>query len=181
MKKLKKIGVQTIQTLLMCLILSLVCEGCNAKVFQKKKSMYESIDSVMRAEIGDSLTGIMLGATNIIADRVVASNDSVTVLSSHKLNKEEKTLTKFLLATQEEFGKVGIIFGMPAPSLRLTFIRKKSAVSAEYDFGKHLVILKGADGKEVTRYQTTDNLFLKLAMTFFPNDDFLTLLLKQNG
>ena len=82
MKRFKiKLGIQTLQTLLVCVALSLICAGCNAKVPKKSASMYEMIDSVMRTEIGDSLCSIMLEAKRIDAEHY-CPRKSVNILGS---------------------------------------------------------------------------------------------------
>ena len=172
-------GIQTVQTLLICLTLSLISEGCSAKVPQKKTNMYESIDSVMRAEIGDSLTSLILDAKNIVAERIKQIGDSVDVIASKRLGSADATVTKFLLASYENYNDACIVFGKISPNLRLKFSKRKSICYVYFDFGMRLLVVKNAENEELKRCVLTNNVFLKFANLLFPNDEFLTFLLNN--
>lgn len=176
MKKSKKIGFQTTQTLLICVILSLVCGGCNAKVPQKTANMYEQIDSVMRAEIGDSLCSIILNAKRIVADRINMIDDSVAVIASKKISSADAAIVKFLFASDENYNDAGKVFGKFSPSMRFKFSKRKQSCYAYFDFNMQLLVIKNANDEEIKRCILSNKDFLKLANLLFPNDEFLTFI-----
>lgn len=174
-----KIGIQSIQTLLVCVTLTLICDGCDAKVPKKSINMYEAIDSVMKSEIGDSLCSIMLNAKKIEADRINMIDDSVAVLASKKMNITNIAITKFLFASYENYADAGKAFGKFSPSIRIKFSKKKQSCYAYFDFSLQLLVIKNANDKELKRCILTSRDFLKLANLLFPNDEFLTFLLNN--
>ncbi len=178
MKKVK-IGIRTLQTLLVCVALSLICDGCDAKAPQKKVCMYETIDSVMRSEIGDSLCSIMLNAKRIEAERINLINDSIVILSSKKMNAANTAITKFLFASYENYSDAGKAFGKFSPSIRLKFSKRRKSCYAYFDFSLQLLVIKNANDEELKRCVLTKKDFLKLANLLFPDDEFLTFILNN--
>ena len=178
MKKVK-IGIQTLQTLLICVALSLICDGCDAKVLQKKVSMYEAIDSAMRSEIGDSLCSIMLNARRIEVERINLINDSIVVLSSKKMNATNTAITKFLFASYENYSDAGKAFGKFSPNIRLKFSKRRKSCYAYFDFSLQILVIKNANDEELKRCVLANRDFLKLANLLFPADEFLTFILNN--
>lgn len=174
-----KIGIQSIQTLLVCVTLTLICDGCDAKEPKKSMNMYEAIDSVMKSEIGDSLCSLMLNAKRIEAERIKMIDDSVAVLASQKMNTTNIAITKFLFASYENYSDAGKVFGKFSPSIRIKFSKRKQSCYAYLDFSLQLLVIKNAHNEELKRCVLTSRDFLKLANLLFPNDDFLTFILNN--
>lgn len=175
---MKKLGF-FIETTFVCLIMTMACVGCYAVDHKKVKSMYTSIDSTMRAEIGDSIASIIMDANRVIAERTNISGDSIKVISAKKLKPTEVSVAKFLFAANENYGYTATIFGRLSPNIRLIFIKKKATCTAYFDFGQKLMIIKNGEDKEIKRSILKDRQFLKLANIFFQNDEFLTFLMNN--
>lgn len=176
---MKKVNRQTVQTFLLCAILSLCCVGCSAKGIKKGKSMYASIDSVMREGIGDSLSSIILDANRVIVDRIHLVEDSIIVLKSKKLSSSDATVTKFLFVSYENYSDASKVYGKLSPNIRIKFCRKRQVCYVYMDFSMQILIFKNSDNQEMKRCVLNNKCFLKLANIIFPNDEFLTFILNS--
>lgn len=167
------------QTFLLLAILSLICEGCSAQT-AKSSSMFAPIDSVMRVEVGDSISSLILNSKQIIAERILVKNDTLSIKAKKKLKGEEGSIVKFLFVTNEEFRDSAVVFGKFSPSLRLTFkMSKKVYCTAYVDFGLKQIALRDSNGKDIKMFGMKDSRYLKLANVLFPGDEFLTFMLNQ--
>lgn len=177
---MKHLSIQTIQMTLMCIVFSLVCEGCNAKSGKFETSMFAPIDSVIRAEVGDSISSLIIGSNNIVAERVLLKNDSLSVVKKRKLKKDEISIVKFLFLTTEEFCDSAVVFGRFSPSIRLTFkVSKKVFCTAYIDFGLRQVVLRDSKDKDIKQFGIKDDRYIKFANIIFPDDQFLLFMQKQ--
>ena len=176
---MKHLSFKTMQATLLCAILSLICTGCNAQT-GKSSSMFAPIDSTMRAEVGDSISAIILKSKKIFAERVVQKNDTLTVQSKKKLKGEEASIVKFLFAVNESFTDSAVVFGKFSPSIRLTFyVSKKVYCTAYVDFGLKQIALRDKKGNTIKMFGLKDDSFIKFTNVIFPNDKFLMFMLNQ--
>lgn len=176
---MKHLSFRTMQATLLCVILSLICSGCSAQT-GKSTSMFAPIDSTMRAEVGDSISMIILKSKKIVAERVVLKNDTLSVQSKKKLKGEEASIVKFLFAVNESFTDSAVVFGKFSPSIRLTFaVSKKVYCTAYVDFGLKQISLKDKKGDIIKMFGLKDDSFIKFANVLFPNDEFLMFMLNQ--
>ena len=177
---MKHLSIQTIQMTLMCIVFSLVCEGCHAKSGKFETSMFAPIDSVIRAEVGDSISSLMLSSKTIVAERILLKNDSLSVVKKKKLKRDEISILKFLFVTTEEFRDSAVVFGKFSPSIRLTFkVSKKVFCIAYVDFGLRQIVLRDSNGKDIKKFGIKDDRYIKFANVIFPDDKFLSFMQKQ--
>lgn len=164
---------------LFCTIFSLLCEGCCAQT-SNSSSMFAPIDSVMRVEVGDSISSLILNSKQIMAERILAKSDSLSVIVKKKLKDEEASIVKFLFATNEEFRDSAVVFGKFSPSIRFIFKKSKKIYCTAYvDFGLKQIALRDSGGKDIKMFGIKDNRYIKLANILFPGDDFLSFMLNQ--
>ena len=171
-----KIGIRNIFT---CLIFSLICAGCNAKDVKCKRSMYAVIDSTMRAEIGDSISAIVCNSKKVVVERIKEKNGSVELLSSQKLSGQECSLLTFLIVSNDGYGHLSRVFGLFRPNVRFVFYKKKSNVQVEIDFGLKQICFKKANGDIIKMFDLKGDELLKFCNVLFPDDDYLSFLLKK--
>ena len=177
---MKNLSIKTAQTFLLCAILSLICEGCSAQT-GKSSSMFAPIDSTMRAAVGDSISALILNSKQIMAERILVKNDSLTVSAKKKLKNDEASIVKFLFVTNEEFRDSAVVFGKFSPSIRLTFkVSKKVFCTAYVDFGLRQIALRDRNGKNIKMFGIKDDRYIKFANVIFPDDKFLTFMQNQN-
>ena len=176
---MKQLSFKTMQTFHLFAILSLICEGCSAQT-SNSSSMFAPIDSVMRVEVGDSISSLILNSKQIMAERILIKNDSLSVIAKKKLKDEEASIVKFLFATNEEFRDSAVVFGKFSPSIRFTFKKSKKIYCTAYvDFGLKQIALRDSSGKDIKMFGIKDNRYIKLANVLFPGDEFLTFMLNQ--
>lgn len=168
-----------IETTFVCLFLTMVCVGCHAANHKKVINMYTSIDSTMRAEIGDSISSIILDANKVIAERINMNGDSITVISTKKLKATEFSVAKFLFAANENYANAATVFSRVSPNIRLIFSKKKATCTVYFDFGQKLMVIKNGEDKEIKRSILKDRQFLKLANILFAKDDYFTFLMNN--
>jgi hypothetical protein len=142
--------------------------------------MFAPIDSVMRSEVGDSISALILNSKQILAERILVKNDTLTVSVKKKLKNEEAGIVKFLFATNEEFRDSAVVFGKFSPSIRLTFkVSKKVFCTAYVDFGLKQIALRDSKGNDIKMFGIKDDRYIKFANVLFPNDKFLMFMHNQ--
>lgn len=171
-----KIGIRNIFA---CFILSLICAGCNAKGVKGTKSMYAVIDSTMRAEIGDSISAIICNSKKVVVERIKENNGNVELLSSKKLSGQDCRLLTFLIVSNDGYGHLSKVFGLFRPNVRFIFYMKKCNVQVEIDFGLKQICFKKANGDIIKMLDLKGNELLKFCNVLFPDDDYLSFLLKK--
>ena len=177
---MKHLSIWTIQVSLVCIVLSLVCGSCSAKRSKTEFSMFAPVDSVMKAEIGDSISYLIIGAKTIVAERTLLKNDSLSVIKKRKLRKDEASIMKFLFVTSEEYQDCVLAHGKFSPSICFTFkISKKVFCTAYVDFGLRQIVLCDSKKQEIKKFGIEDDRYIKLANVIFPDDKFLTFMQKQ--
>ena len=165
--------------LLLCFFLPFVCTNCDAKDKKPKRTRYAQIDSIMTSSIGDSISSIIYNANYVVAERMNVNNDTVTVIKSKKLDAEERGVLRFLMASSEKYVGDAVVFGQFSPNIRLTFKVKKTVCIILMDFGLKQSIIKDASGRDVAKFGLTDDGFLKFVNILFPDDKYLSFLLKH--
>lgn len=176
---MKHLRIKTLQKFLLCTILSLLCEGCSAQT-GKSSSIFAPIDSTMRASVGDSISTLILNSKQIIVERVLFKNDTLTISAKKKLRNEEASIVKFLFVTNEEFHDSSVVFGKFSPNIRLTFkISKKVFCTAFVDFGLKQIALRDSKGKDIKMFGIKDDRHIKFANVIFPEDKFLMFMQNQ--
>lgn len=175
---MKHLSLQTIQMTLMCIVLSLVCEGCNAKSGKLGPSMFAPVDSVLKAELGDSISSVMLKPKTVLAQRLKVDKGTISIIKSQKLPKAEKSIISFLMATIEKNDTTTIAFGRFVPNVRYVFKSGKTLVFADIDFGLGEIQIKTEKGDIIKRFNIIDKKILEFSIVLFKEDDFLTHILK---
>ncbi len=178
---MKHLNLKTVQVIMFCGVLSFICEGCCAQTpSEKAPSMFAVIDSTMRAGIGDSISALILGSKQVIAERILVKNDSLSVTAKKKLKGEEASIVKFLFVTTEEFNDNAVVFGKFSPNIRFTFkLSKKNYCTAYLDFGLKQIVIRDSKGKDIKMFGIKDDGYIKYANVLFPNDKFLMFMLNQ--
>lgn len=166
------------QTCLMCLLLSFICEGCNAQGNRKYDGKFAPIDSVLRAELCDSVSSIILNPKTIIVQRLVVDKGEIKVTESRKLTKSEMAIVCFHMATIEEGDTAAIVFGHFIPNVRYVFKFGKKQIWADADFGLGKIYFKNDKGDIIDRFNISDKNLLKFSNTLFKEDKFLIHILK---
>lgn len=165
-------------TLLVTLLFSLT--SCNAQTEKHCYSYYMSVDSIMRSELGDSISDIIVGAKHVCMERILTKNDSVSTIKVKKLKSEERSIAKFLFVINENFNDSSVIFTKFSPSLKITFkVSKKVFCTAFVDFGTQQGVIKDDKGHEVKSFALRDDRYIKFANLIFPDDRFLSFMLNQ--
>lgn len=176
---MKKLNVQILLTFSLCVLLSLGCVSCNAKEKSPKRQLFSQIDSLMKVSIGDSISTIIYQAKQVTAERINIKNDTLSVIKKRKLDAEELSILRFLMASSEKYVGNAVVFGNFSPNVRFSFETKKAKCVVLMDFGLKQAIIKDETDREVAKFGLTDDGFLKFVNVLYPNDKFLNFLLKQ--
>lgn len=164
---------------MLCCLFSLGCVNCTAKNKFSKAERFAQIDSIMKSSIGDSISSVIYQSKQVTAERINVKNDTLTVIKLKKLDTDEQSILRFLMASSEKYVGDAVVFGHFSPNVRLTFETKKKKCIILMDFGLKQAIIKESSGKDIAKFGLTDNGFLKFVNVLFPDDQFLGFLLKQ--
>lgn len=165
---------------LACLFASANCmAGCRKASFSKRVVRYSQIDSLMKNSIGDSISALIYRSKHVTAERINIKNDTLTVLKKRKLSAEECGVLRFLMASSEKYVGNAVVFGHFSPNVRFTFETRKAKCQLLMDFGLRQAIVRDAEDKDIAKISLKEEDFLKFANTLFPDDEYLTFLLKQ--
>lgn len=169
---------RTMQTFFICAILSIFCESCSAQGKKSNALMFAPVDSVLRAELRDSVSAIILNPKTVIVQRLKVDKGIIKVTKSRKLSKSEKGIACFQMATIEEDDTATITFGRFVPNVRFVFKSGKSQIWADADFGLGKIYFKTVKGDIIKRFNISDKNLLKFSNTLFKEDEFLFHILK---
>lgn len=176
---MKKLSFKTMQTFLLCATLSLICEGCSAMGKREVSTWaYSPVDSVLRAELKDSISSVVLNPKTVLVQRLKVDKGEITVKESRKLSKSEIGVICFQMATFEESDTAAIVFGRFVPNVRYVFKAGKTQVVADVDFGLKKIYFKTAKGDVIKRFDISDKNLLKFSNILFKEDEFLIHILK---
>ena len=92
------------------------------------------------------------------------------------MSKKEAGMATFLLLASDSITHLSPVFGQYSPNVKFTFFSKKSSVVVEIDFGLQQVCFIGKDAK---KFDLRENYLLKFCNMLFPNDEYLSFLLKE--
>lgn len=165
-------------SVLLSFLLSLT--SCSAKTDIRKTIHFTPVDSIMKSELGDSISEIILGAKRIKMERTLSRNDSLLIIGSKKLKCSERSIAKFLFAIDENFNDSTVVFTQFSPSIKISFKKSKKQICTAYiDYGIKQVIIKDENEKVLKSFAIKDDRYIKFANLIFPDDSFLTFMLKQ--
>lgn len=175
---MKNLSFRTMQTFLMCAVLSLLCESCSAQGKKGNCVTFAPVDSVIRAELNDSVSSIVLNPKAVIVQRLKVDKGEIKVTESRKLSKSEMGIASFQMATIEENDTNSVVFGRFIPNVRYIFKYGKAQIWADADFGLGKIYFKNGKGEVLKRFDITDKNLLKFSNTLFKEDEFLIHILK---
>ena len=174
---MKQLSLKTMQTFLLFAILSLICEGCNARTPKNQNFiMQEMINPVLKDSLGDSICSIIVSPKKVKVERLVTNHSQPPIMSAKWLSKEEIGIATFLLMANDSITKQSPVFGKYSPNVKFSFFSKKSLVIVEVDFGLQQVCFIG---RETKKFDVRENNILKFCNMLFPNDEYLSFLLKE--
>lgn len=172
-----KFNLRTVQTLIMCATLSLICESCSATVKGSKWVSYTPIevDSTLSASYGDSIVKIIDSASLIQVSQLEIKNDSLQYVGGGKLKKQDKQMLLFLIMDESMVREAPInIFAKFCPMIKVDFETKdKKSVSLVFDFGISQWSLRNSKNKELARGVVPNKLLLKFFHSVFPKNETL--------
>lgn len=128
---------------------------------------------LLREAVGDSVANIVLKA-----NQVEISTDSC---ASIKLNTEEKTIVKYLIADTCNYSSDTKIFGEFIPYLCVKFKYRKKVVVVLYDFRLHKWMMKGTNEKLLRMYDLKSTDILRFASMALPKDKYLNEFFKEQA
>ena len=175
---MKRLNFRSMQTFLICVVLSISCKSCSAQGKRGYDRMFAPVDSVLKAELRDSVSSIVLNPKTVIVQRLKVDKGEIKVTDSRKLSKSEMGIACFQMAAIEEGDTAAIAFGRFIPNVRYVFKSGKSQILADADFGLGKIYFKNSKGEIIKRFEITDKNLLKLSSTFFKEDEFLIHILK---
>lgn len=175
---MKFLKFKSMQTFLLCAIFPLVCEGCNAKGKPEECKTFVPVDSVLKSELNDSISSIVLNPKTVTVQRLKVDKGVITVVQSRKLSKAEKGIACFQMAAIEEGDTATIVYGRFIPNVRYVFQSGKNQIFADADFGLGKIYFRTENGEVVKRFNISDKNLLKFSCMIFKDDEFLTHMLK---
>lgn len=174
---MKKLKFSTIRTLLLCVMLSFICESCNATGGKTKWVSYSPIvvDSTLSASYGDSIVKIIDKAAKIQVSQLEIKNDSLKYVGGGTLKKQDRNLLHFLVTDEEMVRKVPTnIFAKFCPMIRVDFNTKDNRMATLlFDFGLSQWSLRNAENKELAKGMTPNRQLLKFFHSVFPENETL--------
>lgn len=174
---MKHLSFKTMQTFLLFAILSLICEGCSARTPKNQNFiMNEMMNPVLKDSLGDSICNIIVSSKKVKVERLNANQSQPSKMTSKWLSKEEIGMATFLFMANDSITKQSPVFGRYSPNVKFTFFSNKSFVVVEVDFGLQQVCFIG---RETKKFDVRENYILKFCNMLFPNDEYLSFLLKE--
>ncbi len=177
---MKRINFKTVQTLIMCAALSLICESCSASGKGSKWVSYTPIevDSTLSASYGDSIVKIINAASQIQVSQLEIKNDSLQYVGGGKLKKQDKQMLLFLIMDESMVREAPInIFAKFCPMIKVDFLTKdEKSASLIFDFGISQWSLRNSNNKELARGVVPNKFLLKFFHSVFPKNETLNAL-----
>lgn len=170
---MKKTNFRMMHTFLMCTVLSLLCESCHAQAGKGNYLMFAPVDSVLRTELCDSVSSVVLNPKTVLVQRLKVDKGEISVTESRKLSKSEMGIACFQMATIEENDTTAIVFGRFIPNVRYVFKSGKTIILADADFGLGKIYFKTEKGDIIKRFDICDKNLLKFSNILFKEDEFL--------
>lgn len=160
-------------------ILLFVITTNRRKNLEVPENPYAAIDSLMRSELSDSLTNIILNAKVVKAERINVSADTIKIEKTKKLTPEQVGALKYVFATSEIHAGEVDAYHHFSPSVKLTFVNKKESCVVYFELGSKQMHVRDINDKtlKVCGYSKAD--FIKICNIIFTKDEFLTFLLNQ--
>lgn len=169
--------IKFLQTLLLCAVLSLICEGCSAQGKPSKWVSYSpvEVDSTLSASFGDSIINIINTSTKIEVSQLEIKNDSLTFVGGGRLKKQDKSLLTFLVLDEEMAKKAPTnIYAKFCPMIRVEFKTKDSrCATLFFDFGLSQWRLENASDKTLAKGVIPSRQLLKFFHSVFPKNETL--------
>lgn len=177
---MRKSRIKMFHSLLLCMMLLCACTGCHAKKHGERQfSRYLPIDTLMRKELGDSISSILLSPKSVCLQRIKVKNDTENVVTSIMLDARDIANITFLVAANDSFFKESYQYSKFSPNVRFIFKKRKSTVIYEIDFGNKLISIKNQNNNLLRIVSISDNKHLKFCLTKFSDDEFLSFLLNK--
>ena len=136
-------------------------------------------DSIVSAALGDSIFNIIKNAKSITAE-IIGYTDTIKEKTPEvKLSDENIKIIKFLLMNPQNVSSNETVFGKVLPNICFNFKYKKQICLIYFDFGLGKWQIRDVDGKLLKTFDIKSPEFVNLSSKLFPNDGYLTELLKQ--
>ena len=164
------------QTLFLCFLLLLGCSDCNARKSKKQSFMKEIISPILKDSLGDSLCSIIIDAERIKVKRLSTKTDSLEKNSTKWLSKREMGIASFLIIANSNYSHPSLVYGKYSPNVSFTFYSKKGHIDVEIDFGLKRMCFHG---EKAVFLDINEDYLLKLCNMLFPNDKYLSFILKE--
>lgn len=163
----------------MICLASLTITNCEAKSAKISEKPYAAVDSLMRAELGDSIADIILNAKQVKAERINVSLDTIKIEETKKLRPELVGALKYVFATSDIHAGNAIAYHHFSPSVRLTFSTKKETCIVLLELGSKQMQIKDIEDNTLKTCGYSKDDFIKICNVVFTKDEFLTFLLNQ--
>ena len=175
---MKNLNLRFMQTLLMCAVLSFLCESCSAQGKRSNGVTFAPVDSIIRAELSDSVSSIVLNPKAVIVQRLKVDKGKIKIIESCKLSRSEIGIASFQMATIEKNDTTSVVYGRFIPNVRYVFKSGKAQIWVDADFGLGKIYFKNSKGDIIKRFDITDKNLLKFSSILFKEDEFLIHILK---
>lgn len=149
--------------------------SCSAKNKKSEKDYtpMQRNEVMLRKAVGDSIANIVLKA-----NQIEISTDSC---ASIKLNADERSVVKYLIADTCNYSSDTKVFGEFIPYLCVKFKHRKKVVVALYDFRLHKWMMKGANENLLRMYDLKSTDILRFASIALPKDKYLNEFIKEQA
>lgn len=173
---MKQLIFKPMQTILMCAVLSVVCEGCSAQSSNSSLTLtpidsttiLTPIDSTTR----DSIYKIITEAKKVKAEVIKPTNDTTKTAKDVAIDLKSKyiPLVQFILSDPKIYRGNLTTYGHFMPCFKLTFIKKKEVCVLNFDFGLKKWNICDGDGKQIKMFDLSSDDMLRLANMLFPEN-----------
>ncbi len=127
-------------------------------------------DSVMRKAVGDSIYTIISEAKKVKAEIIRLGIDSTSLQNGFFVKDKYIPLVKFVLSDPKIYNDSTPAYGSFMPCFLLTFIKKKEACMAKYDFGLKKWAICDDKGNRLKTFDLFSDDMLRVADLLFPNN-----------
>lgn len=149
------------------LLLGSCTTGCNLHSTHPSAA---SNDTVVTHRLGDSIAHVLFHAERIKVETLRYEGDSTIATAHRSLDRGQRQLLKFILTNPEHFQTNHVVYGLFAPSIRITLVHRQQQLTVGLDFGLQKWNICNADHKELARYDFRSTDFKRWAELVFPKE-----------
>ena len=184
--RMKKIIFKPMQTVMMCAVFSVVCEGCSAQTSNSSSTLtpidsttiLTPIDSTTR----DSIYKIITETKKVKAEEIKLTNDTTNTAKEVAIDVKSKyiPLVQFILSDPKIYRDDLATYGNFMPCFKLTFIKKKEVCVLNFDFGLKKWNICDGEGRQIKMFDLSSDDMLRLANMLFPENNLYKNLIKTD-